>query len=129
MGPSRCRCEADIRWTNAIVATRLLEELNALGVSVSARRDRVRPHPGPVARTARAGAPSARAGQILLDAAHNPAAVHALVSYLDEVYPAGLPIVFGAMRDKDATAMLQTLAPCATRLVCTAPHTPRAHSG
>jgi len=48
------------------------------------------------------------------------------VSYLNEVYPAGLPIVFGAMRDKDATAMLQTLAPCATRLVCTAPRTPRA---
>ena len=44
----------------------------------------------------------------------------------NEVYPAGLPIVFGAMRDKDATAMLQTLAPCATRVVCTAPHTPRA---
>ena len=110
---------------NAIVATRLLEELNALGVSVSpdaivcgltqARwRGRL--------ELVRVG----RAGQILLDAAHNPAAIRALVSYLDEVYPAGLPIVFGAMRDKDATAMLQTLAPCATRLVCTAPHTPRA---
>ena len=110
---------------NAIVATRLLEELNALGVSVS---------PDAIVRglaevvwrgrleLLRVGG----TGELLLDAAHNPAAARALASYLTEVYPARVPIVFAAMRDKDATAMLEALAPCATRFVCPALHTSRA---
>ena len=110
---------------NAIVAARLLEELDALGVSVST--DAISCGLAEAVWRGRLELLSVGgAGRLLLDAAHNPAAARALASYLAEVYPARLPIVFGSMRDKDATTMLQALAPCATRFVCTAPYTPRA---
>jgi len=63
---------------------------------------------------------------VLLDAAHNPAGAAALSAYLAEVYPTGLPIVFGAARDKAIATMIGLLAPNATRLVCTAARSPRA---
>ena len=65
-------------------------------------------------------------GAILLDAAHNPAAAAALSAYLRTTFPAGLPIVLGAMSDKDVDGIVAALAPCATRFVCTAPDTQRA---
>ena len=49
-----------------------------------------------------------------------------LAAYLDEVYPHGVPMVFGAMGDKDAAAMLAVLLPHVTRLIVTRPRTPRA---
>ena len=65
-------------------------------------------------------------GAILFDAAHNPAAAAALSTYLRTTFPTGLPIVLGAMSDKDVDGIVAALAPCATRFVCTAPDTPRA---
>ena len=65
-------------------------------------------------------------GTILFDGAHNPAAAVALSTYLRGTFPAGLPIVLGAMEDKDIDGIVTVLAPCATRFVCTAPDTPRA---
>lgn len=103
---------------NAVVATRLLEALNAAGVHVppaaveTALRDtRWRGRlewivVGPRRR-------------LLLDAAHNPDGARTLAAYLGEVIPQGLPIVFGAMRDKDTAGMLAALAPHATRLITT----------
>ena len=70
-----------------------------------------------------------RAGErswALLDAAHNVAAAAALAQYLKETYPAGLPLILAAMRDKDVAGMLQQLKPVASRIVCTAPRNPRA---
>ncbi|RMH22622.1 MAG: bifunctional folylpolyglutamate synthase/dihydrofolate synthase [Acidobacteria bacterium] len=63
--------------------------------------------------------------ELILDAAHNPAAADALAAYLEEL---GKPVdlLFGAFRDKDAGAMLARLAPRARRIVLTAPPGPRA---
>ncbi len=64
----------------------------------------------------------------ILDAAHNPAGARALASYLDEVYPTRLPIVFGAMGDKDLDSMLSVLAGRASRFVFTRSKSRRAAS-
>ncbi len=68
-----------------------------------------------------AGAPR----PILLDAAHNASGTAALAAYLDE---RGGPfdLLFGALGDKDARAMLDVLARRARRVVLTAPRDPRA---
>ena len=56
---------------------------------------------------------------LLVDGAHNPAGARALADYLREVYPEGLPVVFGVMADKDVGRMLAPLAPLARPLVVT----------
>lgn len=65
-------------------------------------------------------------GAVLLDAAHNPAAAEALARHLRDSFPDRLPVVCAVMRDKDADGIIDHLAPCATRIVCTAPDNPRA---
>ena len=111
--------------SNAIGAIRLLEALSDIGVPVSADAivaglsTVVWPGRLELVRVGDRGA-------ILLDAAHNPAAAAALSTYLRATVPAGLPIVFGAMTDKDVDGIVGALTPCATRFVCTAPDTPRA---
>jgi dihydrofolate synthase/folylpolyglutamate synthase len=62
---------------------------------------------------------------VLVDAAHNPAGARALASYLGEVYPTGLPLVFAVMEDKDRRGMLDALLPHATHMVITRAPTPR----
>jgi dihydrofolate synthase/folylpolyglutamate synthase len=47
----------------------------------------------------------------LLDGAHNAMAMKALCAALDEGYPAGVPMIFGCMADKDYPAMLELLKP------------------
>jgi dihydrofolate synthase/folylpolyglutamate synthase len=62
-------------------------------------------------------------GEILIDAAHNPAGAAALASYLSDSGSAGLPIVFAAMRDKDVAGMIAALAPVASEFITTTvPH-------
>ena len=63
---------------------------------------------------------------MLIDGAHNPAAAKVLASYILEVFARPLPIVIGAMRDKNIAEMLQALAPCASAFICTSPDSPRA---
>jgi hypothetical protein len=58
---------------------------------------------------------------VLIDGAHNPAAARVLASYILEVFERPLPIVIGAMRDKNIAEMLQALAPSASTFICTAP--------
>ena len=115
----------DHQMPNAVVAVRLLEELG-----------RIIPVP---AESIIAGIRDVRwAGRlqmvevpgghrVLLDAAHNPAGAWALASYLKREFPEPLPIVFGAMRDKDVALMLKHLLPAASMMVMTEPATPRAH--
>ncbi len=64
---------------------------------------------------------------LLLDGAHDPAAVDALTAALDRHFP-GRPRVFvlGFAREKDWQRMLAQLAPHAARFVLTAAATPRA---
>ncbi len=69
----------------------------------------------------------------VLDGAHNPDAVAALVQALPEVLaaPAGarpLALVMGVLEDKDAAGMLRELLPLCTRAWFTAPPSPRALS-
>ena len=112
---------------NAMVAVRLLEELNGAGIHVP--RDAVCRGLTDAVWRGRLDLVDRGAGRLILfDAAHNPAGAAVLASYLGEVYPDGLPFVFGAMRDKDVRGMLAALAPCATRFVFTEPRNPRVAS-
>ena len=108
---------------NALTAAVLLEALDAAGVAVpqsAVERGLVEARwPGRLELFALG------ARQVLLDGAHNPAGARALAGYLREMYPRGLPIVFAAMRDKDATGMLAALAPAATAFVLTEARNPR----
>lgn len=65
------------------------------------------------------------AGTVLLDAAHNPHGVEALVRFLDRL---GRPFVllFGALADKETSAMLPPLARRARAVVLTRPASDRA---
>ena len=63
---------------------------------------------------------------ILLDGAHNPAGVRALIRYLERFYPDRKRwIIFGAMRDKSVAEMAEILFPLADELVLTAADSPR----
>jgi dihydrofolate synthase/folylpolyglutamate synthase len=65
------------------------------------------------------------AGDVLIDAAHNPAGAQALAAYvLDNTGP--LPLVMGVMKDKDVAAILVALAPAVSRFVATGVSSPRA---
>lgn len=62
-------------------------------------------------------------GEVLIDAAHNPAGAAALASYLEDTSSARLPIVFAAMTDKDVGGMIAALEPVASLFVATTvPH-------
>lgn len=67
------------------------------------------------------------ADDLVIDAAHNPDGARALAAALPGL-AAGRPVhlVFGAVSDKDAGAMLEVLAPVAARVVFTRPESPRA---
>jgi dihydrofolate synthase/folylpolyglutamate synthase len=117
----RGRHQAD----NAVVAVRLLESLEEAGLPV----------PPAAIRAAMAGTrwPGRldlrrldRGRAVLFDAAHNPAGAAVLASYLEEFAPAGLPIVFAIMKDKDAAGTLAPILPYARPLIAVRPATPRA---
>jgi dihydrofolate synthase/folylpolyglutamate synthase len=114
---------------NAIVAVRLLETLTDAGLSVTAEANRAGLERAvwPARLEAIDAKAIGRPGHtVLLDAAHNPAGARALAGYLAEWHPGGVPIVFGAMRDKDVQGMLAALAPRASRFDVTRAQTPRA---
>lgn len=67
----------------------------------------------------------ARGRRVLLDAAHNPAGAERLAEFLSSRGGRGT-LLFGAVGDKDAAAMLAPLAPLAERFVLTEPDSPRA---
>ena len=102
---------------NAVVAVRLLETLDRRGVRVP---------PAAVAeglaRVAWPGRLDRRrlsdGREVLLDAAHNPEGASALAAFLASD-PDKRPLVFAAMRDKDASAMMRVLAPAVGALVLT----------
>ncbi len=66
---------------------------------------------------------------VVLDGAHNPDAVAALVRSLPGVVgERRLGLVMGVLEDKDAAGMLAALLPCCERAWFTAPRSPRALS-
>lgn len=124
-GPVELALRGRHQIQNAIVAVRLLEEIGGAGLAAPA--EAVAAGLSGVRWRGRLEIVDAGGGRrMLLDAAHNPAGAQALAAYLREVHPGGVPLVFGAMRDKDVAAMLAALLPCVTRLVVTRPSNPRA---
>lgn len=111
---------------NAAVALCLIEAIDERGVAVGTEAIRAglaqARWPARLERFRRAGA------DVLLDAAHNPAGMRALASYLREEAWAEVTLVFGVMRDKDVGGMLQIVAPLVKRLICTTAPGPRAMS-
>lgn len=63
---------------------------------------------------------------MLVDVAHNPAAVRCLTSAMKLFAYRRLLVVMGVMRDKDYRAMVTALAPLASVAIAVAPATPRA---
>lgn len=62
-------------------------------------------------------------GDLLIDAAHNPAGASALATYLADQDLAPIPIVLAVMEDKDLAGMVQPLVPVAASFVATTvPH-------
>jgi dihydrofolate synthase/folylpolyglutamate synthase len=117
-GPLTLALAGDHQVANAIVATRVLEILDEKGTYVPAAAiseglARVE-WPGRLDRRS-----FADGRELLLDAAHNPAGAAALAAYLAGDATGPRPIVFAAMRDKDAAAMLRHLAPAASTFVIT----------
>jgi dihydrofolate synthase/folylpolyglutamate synthase len=110
---------------NAVVALRMLEEIARRGIDVPMEAIRT----GLTEAQWRGRLDLVQADerrQVLLDAAHNPAGARELALHLREIYPDGLPIVFGVMKDKAMAEMLEALLPNATMLVVTEPGNPRA---
>ena len=110
--------------TNAIVAVRLLEGIEAAGVRIGA--DAITRGVGDVRWPGRLEWITVEGGRLLLDAAHNPAGARSLAAYLLEAHPHRLPLVFGAVRDKDVPGMAEALAGAVARVVTTEAATPRA---
>jgi dihydrofolate synthase/folylpolyglutamate synthase len=108
---------------NAAVAVRLLDIVDARGTSVPAHAVAAG-----LAQPDWPGRLDVRqtidGREALLDAAHNPAGAVALASYLRSQGDAR-PLVFAAMRDKDATGMLEVLLPAISSLVITRASNPR----
>jgi dihydrofolate synthase/folylpolyglutamate synthase len=110
---------------NAVVAVRLLEVLESVGLAISSESIRnalASVHwPGRLERIQRADG-----REVLLDAAHNVAGAAALADFLSTL-EGKRPLVFAAMRDKDVDGMLAALAPHASMIVATQASNPRSH--
>jgi dihydrofolate synthase/folylpolyglutamate synthase len=109
---------------NAVVAVGVLRALRDRGFDVT--RDDERYGVEHVEWPGRLELVRTAHGDVLLDAAHNPAGARALAEYLREAGWTDATLVFGAMADKDVAGMLAELSPYVSRIVCTAPATPRA---
>jgi dihydrofolate synthase/folylpolyglutamate synthase len=112
---------------NAVTAVRVLEELNGRGLA-RVPQAAVRTALAEVEWPGRLELRRWNDHDVLIDGAHNPAGARALARYLQEAYGRPLPIVVGAMRDKNIAQMIEALAPCAACFICTAPQSARAAS-
>jgi dihydrofolate synthase / folylpolyglutamate synthase len=109
---------------NALVAVQVLEAIEAAGIGLSV--DSIRHGLEAVRWPGRLDHRRLANGrELLLDAAHNPEGAQALAAYLSFQGHEPLPLVFGAMKDKDITAMIRALAPHARPLVLTRAQTSR----
>ncbi len=110
---------------NAVVAVRVLEELDGVGLGVPP--EAVQTALSATRWPGRLDLVTDRKGrQVLCDAAHNPAGARVLADYLREVHAGGLPVVFAIMKDKDVAGTLQPLLGAASHLVLTRAATDRA---
>ena len=124
-GPIRLGLRGAHQRANAQVAMRVIETLERLGVAIGT--DAIVDGLTTVTWPGRLEHRSlADGGEIILDAAHNPAGASALASYLRTPREAPKPtLVFAAMRDKDVDGMLTVLLPAVGRVIVTRPSNPR----
>jgi dihydrofolate synthase/folylpolyglutamate synthase len=111
---------------NLSVALACLEELGDRGFPLSAQavRQGLRATRWPGRLEEFRGSPT-----IVLDGAHNPAGVVALVSALDAEYPGrAVHLVFGVFGDKDSEPMMRALFPRCAALYLTPIDSPRSRS-
>jgi dihydrofolate synthase/folylpolyglutamate synthase len=111
---------------NAAVAVRLLEAIDARGLPLTA--DAVVRGLSDARWPARLEWLRIAEGELLIDAAHNPAGAEALASYLQDAGRPPLPVVLAAMQDKDVDGMVRPLAAVASQFVATTVATARALS-
>jgi len=109
---------------NASVAVALLDELARQGIGIP--DDAVRDGLVNARWPARLERFVVRGVELLLDAAHNPAGARALASHLEEIGWSRITLVFGAMRDKDVTGMLEAVGGRCETIVCTTAPSARA---
>jgi dihydrofolate synthase/folylpolyglutamate synthase len=102
---------------NAATAVRVLEVVDAGGLAVGA--DAVLTGLREARWPARLEWLRAASGELLIDAAHNPAGAEALASYVEDAGVAPLPFVLAVMRDKDLASIVRPLSRVASRLVVT----------
>jgi len=112
---------------NAVAAVLMLEALDERGL-FSIDADAIRQAVEDAAWPGRLDLLDVDGVDVLIDGAHNPAGAKALAAYLREVIGRPVPVVLGVMRDKDAAAIVEALAGCANRFVCTAPSSARSMS-
>jgi dihydrofolate synthase/folylpolyglutamate synthase len=114
---------------NAVTAARALEVLDAttqLAIPASARHGALERVVWPARLEMRSWRHHGHRIDVLVDGAHNPAGARALAAYIDEAYARPLPIVFGAMQDKDISGLVDAIVGSASALICTAARSPRA---
>jgi|SoiMethySBSTD1v2_1073268.scaffolds.fasta_scaffold30656_2 dihydrofolate synthase / folylpolyglutamate synthase len=109
---------------NAAVAACMLRSIDSAGITVTDAA--IRAGLTDVSWPARLERFRYRSADVLLDAAHNPDGARALTAYLRETGWTDCALVFGAMRDKAVTEMLEALAPACAALICTTASSPRA---
>lgn len=114
-GEVRIALEGAHQVENAAISLAALDVIDARGLAVpadAALRGLARARwPGRLQRIP--GAPT-----ILLDGAHNPAGMRALAAHLATL-PKKPVVVFGALKDKDWRAMVETLAPVVSDAIVT----------
>jgi dihydrofolate synthase / folylpolyglutamate synthase len=109
---------------NALVAVRLLEELDTSGVTVPMAAIleglATASWPGRLQTIDRGSAP-----RLVLDGAHNAAGAAALADWLDATTCAPVTLVLAVMRDKDVDGVIAPLLPRASAVVTTTVLPPR----
>lgn len=124
-GPVRLALRGAHQVSNAIVAVRLLEALEAAGIGggrEAVEAGLAEAHwPGRLERRALPGGVPA-----VLDGAHNADGAAALARWLEASGFAPVTLVIACMRDKDVRALLAPLLPLAVRVVATTLDFPRA---
>lgn len=112
---------------NALTAVRLLEALDERG-QLAVPEEAIRLAVEEVEWPARLELGRVEGHDVLIDGAHNPAGARALAAHVLETYGKKLPMVFGAMHDKDIDGLVAALAPVASHVTCTAVSSTRAAS-
>jgi dihydrofolate synthase/folylpolyglutamate synthase len=117
-GPVRLGLAGAHQLANAIVAVRLLEEIDTQGLAV----DQAAIETGlssPVWRGRLEHLVLADGREVLLDAAHNAAGARALAVHVSERWPDRPTLLFACAADKDAAWMIAALAPVVGNIVLT----------